>query len=348
MAVSGDGRTLVVGDTAADNGKGAVRVWYRTFESMKWNLVATMRARAGEINLGETVAVSSDGYTVAYDVMAAGIISQVRVWDITAVETWYPNEQEFSERVASVSNSPKHLVLSGFGDTMAMTMGETNLDGYGPIGGVTVWKRTNNMWARQATLRANGVATVARNVGTSLAISEDGLTLVAGTVVGVSIWRRSSTGVWNEMRLLEGSSQGKYVALSGDGRTLAATGGQEVRVWEYTDKRTWVQKGQTFPQPSKMESFRTLKLSSNGQTLAAGIIRGDNSPDYVRMMRLSGSKWAFNGPNLIATTRPLPQHQFGSVMGLSGDGLTLTVGNEFELNAKGTRSGAVYVFRSSK
>ena len=338
MALSGDGRTLVAGDDFRDFYKGAVRVWSRS-PNGNWTWVTTFRGSKPNTGLGQTVAVSYDGRTIASGVYNPKSFSgEAQVWGLSARGTWVnqvPRDNEFRP-----SSGYQPLVLSGDGSTMAMSISESRGTG------VTVWKRTNGTWARQTKLFVENSKYL--DVGVTLAISRDGRTLVAGSSGGVFIWRLSSTGVWDLKRpLLKGNSfDGLSVALSGDGRTLAATGGRKVRVWKYTNRGTWVQKGQVYPPLRSQALFWTLKLSSNGQILATCVYTGvaDELPENVQIKRLSGNgTWVSLGSELIRAAGAEPTFDFGSVMALSGDGLTLAIGHE-HAKTRGVYTGEVYVF----
>ena len=337
MALSGNGRTLVVGDQFGRS-RSSVRVWSRS-PNGNWTVATKLRASKFEYGMGKLVAVSYDGRTIASELSNSENTIVVKVWGLSAQGTWVqqlPRNGVIVEQVPSeFYATTQPLVLSGDGSTMAMSIDSNR-------GGVTVWKRTNVTWARQATLV--GGSSKDSYVGTTLAISRDGRTLVAGSFKGVFIWRLSSKGVWDRMRpLLKGSSILFDVALSGDGRTLAASeGGRTVSVWTYTDMRTWVQKYQAYPPLRRplLDSFSTLKLSNNGRVLAASVIGHLEQPDYVQIMRLSSNgTWVSLGSKLISKPLPHPLAAFGIVMALSGDGLTLAVGYENE-----EPTGAVYVF----
>ena len=119
-----------------------------------------------------------------------------------------------------------------------------------------------------------------------------------------------------------------------------------MRVWEYTNGGTWVRKGQGYPKLRRptLDFFFKPKLSSNGQILATSVIGETLRPDYVKIMRLFGNgTWVSLGSELVSKPRARNIDDFGREMDLSGDGLTLAVGNEFE-KTRGVSTGAVYVF----
>ena len=213
-------------------------------------------------------------------------------------------------------------------------------------GRVFVWNRSSNStWALQAKLTINNSDQF--QVGMSLTMSRDGRTLVAGSMKGVFMWTLSSTGVWALMtsgrQMLKNSTQGGYVALSSDGRTLAAAAGQKVEIWAYSDNRIWMRKRVAQPQLQSPEvSFLSVALSNNGNTLAIGCIGFGRLEDHVQMMGLSANgTWVSVGPQVVSTPRAIATAAFGSVMALSGSGLTLAVGNTVESN-----TGATYVFKA--
>jgi hypothetical protein len=217
LALSGDGRTMAVGAPHDSRGgvfsAGAVYVYTRSDAS--WSQQACLRAanRGQSDNFGRVVALSADGNTMA---------------------------------IAAVGEASRATGVNGDGAD----------DSIPQAGAVYVFARRGTTWAQQAYLKASNTGNSGTTdafgdgdqFGFSLALSDDGNTIAVGAITedsaatgingnhadnakqsagAVYVFTRRST-TWAQQAYVKPSSIdggdlfGYAVALSADGRTLAA------------------------------------------------------------------------------------------------------------------------------
>jgi hypothetical protein len=249
------------------------------------------------------------------------------------------------------------LGLSGDGHTLVVgTMGEdsaaTGVDGDGTdnnapgAGAAYVFTRDGTTWAQQAYLKASNTE-AADLFGTSVSLSDDGNTLAVGALdedgsatgvngaddndapgAGAVYLFRRNDGAWSQEAYLKASNAERndalsIVALSGDGRTLAAAAIDE-------------------------DSLATGVNADQG-----GPHESDLSVGAVYIYVFDGVEWSQQA--YLKASNPGPNDQFGVRMALSVTGDVLVVGTPLEdgggigLDAPQDDSaedaGAVYVFR---
>lgn len=351
IALSASGDTLAVGAIGEDSkatgingdqtdntkgGAGAVYVFQRSAGS--WAQQAYVKAGNADSDdlFGYSVALSGDGHTLAVGAMLE---------DGLATDPAY-NANDDSGAVYTFSRNP----------------------------GTGTW--TPHMYLKAS----NG--DIGDQFGMSMALSSDGETLVVGanreqgngTAAGDNslleagaayVFTRPPGGAWAETFYLKASNPedndefGEFLALSGDGKTLAvaaegedsngpdqsnnsASGAGAVYVFARNAGNGWVQT--QYLKASNAGSFdrfgRQLALSGDGGLLVVGArgessratgINGDQTDDSVReagaayaFVRDSGGGWTPLA--YIKATNPGVDDQFGAGVALSGDGRTLAVG----------------------
>ena len=276
---------------------------------------------------------------------------------------------------------------------------QTNRNASG-AGAVYVFIRIGPTWTQQAYIKASNTAED-DNFGISLALSADGSTLAVGangedsaaTGVGgnqadntaflsgaVYVFARSGT-TWSQQAYLKASNTetrdqfGSYLALSGDGATLAVdaigedsaatgAGGDQTSngatdsgaVYVFTRiGTTWSQQAYLKASNAEANDFLgQVALSGDGATLAVGAVgeasaatgidgnQADNSlhqAGAVYVFARSGTAW--NQQAYVKPSTTVADAQFGFPVALSSDGSTLAAG------AAGTGPGAVHVFTRS-
>ncbi|ENM5760025.1 hypothetical protein ACQ902_001495 [Vibrio mimicus] len=228
-------------------------------------------------------------------------------------------------------------------------------------GAVYVFTRNNRgIWSQSAYLKASNTG-AEDNFGTSLALSEDGKTLVvgasaednafkgiiidgseasdSGTAVdsgAVYVYTKSNTGTWSQSAYIKGSNAGasdlfgSSVAISKDGKTLAVGA------------------------PTEDNAAKGI-ITNGSETTDVGTV--NNSGAVYLFTQSDSGEWSQSAYFKAANTGA--SDLFGSAIALSDNGKMLVVGAYNEDNgAKGiitngseamdlgtaTNSGAVYVF----
>jgi hypothetical protein len=309
VAISSDGNTAVVGGVKDNNFAGAVWVFTRSgglWTQQGSKLVGT-GAVGSDVEQGSSVAISSDGNT---------------------------------------------LVEGGRDDNSF-------------AGAIWVFTRSGGVWTQQGS-KLVGTGAVGSPVyqGTSVAISSDGNTLVEGAYNdnnqkgAVWVFTRSG-GAWTQQgSKMVGSGavgnlvwQGTSVSISSDGNTLAEGGyednGGAGAVWIFTrSSGVWSQQGPKIAGSgsvgNQVYQGISVRLSSDGNTLADGGYYDNNGTGAVWIFTRSGSVWTQMGQKLIGTGAVGGASQ-GISVAISPDGNNLIEGGW----ADNTNSGAVWVFTRS-
>lgn len=216
-----------------------------------------------------------------------------------------------SSDIAASDHFGEAVVLSSDGNTLAIGAANDTNSGGALAGSVYIFIWGGTSWIQQARLQASD-ATASDYFGEKISISSDGSTLVVGV-------RKNSAG-------------GIYLS-----------GGVYIFVRNGT---TWTQQTKLVASdPGEGEYFGwSTALSADGNTLAVGAIRDDNSGGvdagsayiYVR----SGTSWAFQSK--LQASDAAADDYFGASVALSSDGHTLVVGANNE-----SVSGSAYVFTRS-
>jgi len=260
LAISNDGNTAIIGGPLDNSNVGAAWIFVRlgngAWIPQSGKLVGA--GSAGASGQGSSVAISADGNTVLvgapsdnYSYQSASVGA---VWTFLRVSgAWVQQGAKLSGPGVSGTFS----TASGFGSSVSLSAdGNTALVGL-PLAGVTggpasvetaagaVWSytRANGAWGQPVVLPPGaGVSGSGARQGTSVALSSDGNTAIAGGPAdGFSNFTNPGTGaVWVFSRIngtwtqvgnkLVGadpsgqSQQGSAVALSGDGSTILSEG----------------------------------------------------------------------------------------------------------------------------
>jgi hypothetical protein len=395
VALSADGNTLVVGAHFEDGGArgvngnqadnsigqgGAAYVFAR--RGSTWTQQAYLKAsNTGEAEEGDTfgysVAVSGDGNTVAVgapseDGNASNQADNSAV-AAGAVYVFTRAGDAWSQQAYVKSDSPVEFTAGDlFGYSVALDASGTTLavgaydegsssgingafdSKLGGSGAVFVYARAGASWTRQAFLKAREQD---RNdsMGSSLAISDDGNTLVTGALdedsltTGINAARPGDSGqtdapddnsagavyvfvrsgtTWTQQVNLKSSNTGKNdwfgvkVALSGSGTTLAVSATNE------DSNATGINGNQADDSAGEAGAVYLFRRDGDAWTQVA-YVKGSNTEEY---------------------------DEFGSAVALNRDGSLMAVGAKFEDSAASGNeadntlldSGAVYVLSAGR
>mmetsp|Transcript_11006 Transcript_11006/g.16639 ORF Transcript_11006/g.16639 Transcript_11006/m.16639 type:complete len:2238 (+) Transcript_11006:237-6950(+) len=198
------------------------------------------------------------------------------------------------------------------GDARTIAIGSTFNDSNGPnAGSVQTFSLSSNGYDQ---LGEPMYGLEGDRLGTSVALSQDGISLIVGA--------RRSDGV--------------YGADSGEARVYQRNG------------NSWVQIGSSIEGLSKGDQAGfTVDMSDSGETVAIGSALNDNvngeNSGSVRVYEYVNAEWLQLGRTLIGDSS---NDGFGSSTALSGDGRTIVVGSPTSDNAQGVGyyNGQVKVF----
>jgi hypothetical protein len=179
VALSADGNTLAVGGPKNRSNEGAVWIWTRsgsTWTAYGSNPIIGSN-HTGPAEMGTSVALSADGKTLAFGGPHNNhAVGAVWVWLNTA-GTWAAQQSTIlgtgNTGAAHVGNS---IALSADGNTLAFGGYQDN----SVAGAVWIYARSAATWTIQGAKLVGTGATGAAAQGTSIALSDDGNTLISG------------------------------------------------------------------------------------------------------------------------------------------------------------------------
>jgi hypothetical protein len=234
----------------------------------------------------------------------------------------------------------------------------------GGKGGVWIWNLVNNVWTQSAILKVTSPTSLQYGLGTSIALSSDGTTMV----VGGTSYNSSSGAAWVFVRsgnnwvqqgtVLDGndhtpgSNQGESVAISADGNTILVGGyydqGRMGAAWIYARSgTTWSQQGSklvgTGSVGTTIDQGYRVALSPDGNTAFVGGINDNSSAGAVWVYTRSGNSWTQLGNKLIGSTISAVRPELGYSLTISPDGNTFYVGAPGDDAMK----GSIRVFNKS-
>ncbi len=357
LALSADGQTLAVGSPGVSGNTGEVAVYARTGLGA-WAPQAVVRAPNGEAGdrFGRALTLSADGQTLAVGAPSEdGSASAHPVTgdnnDLTDAGAVYVFERlgagwnlgGYVKSAAAEANGQFGSRLDLSADVTTLVIGSTRPFGAG--GGVEVFARSGVGWAFESVLPMPEISGASSG---SVAISGDGQTIAVGDYADSS----GGTGV--------------HAAPLTD--TTSERSGA-VRVWTRTlggwALQAYLKSGA--PHPSA-EFGNAVDLSHDGNTLVVGSLGDDANEQGVVDVALhdrSGAGHVFqrDGGAWMQTTylkAPVAgkYDQAGFAVAVSGDGLTIALGANWEdgaghgvggdaLDDSLTDHGAVWLFRRS-
>jgi len=258
-----------------------------------------------------------------------------------------------SNVILSISGQPNSSALSADGSTAVL--GYSSDNGY--VGAVWVFTHSSSGWSQQGGKLAPNDAQQWTFFGTSVALSSDGHTMLAGgpgpNNSGVGAWVFTRTdGTWSQQSELVGDDTvpnnlqfGYSVALSADGNTALVGGpsdsGGVGATWVFTRSGSvWTQQGDKLVgSGGSGGQGSSVALSADGNTALIGGPWDDSHVGAAWIFGRSGSVWTQQGNKLVGTDSIGMAYQGGSVA-LSGDGGTALVGGYWDNNFV----GAAWVF----
>jgi VCBS repeat-containing protein len=290
VALSSDGLTVAIGAPGYGNNEGHVRV-YR-YNGISWVLLGTeIDGEADGDSSGSTVALSSDGLTVAIGARFNDAVSinagHVRVYRYNG--TGWSQLGFDIDGEADEDSSGTSVALSSDGLTVAIgAPGYGNNDGH-----VRIYRYNGDSWIR---LGDDIFGRRSNNLGYSVALSSDGMTVAVGTNIlngYVQVYRYDG----NNWRLLGAelrAHRNSSVSLSSDGQTVAFGSPEfgRVEVYRYSGS-SWILLARIHGEDADDNAGWSVALSSDGQTVAIGAPLNNNG--NVRVFDLTNRASIFSG-----------------------------------------------------
>jgi hypothetical protein len=367
LAVSQDGSTVLVGGI----GEGAAgAAWVFTDVGGVWTQQGSKLVPSnpsGASDFGDSVALSSDG-NVALIGAPLDQNQGATVPQAGAAWVFFRNGTTWSQGSRLIPNN----AIVATNDHGSFFGGSVALSGDGSTALIGGWF-DNNFAGATWVFSTSGTQiakltptdeTGSGAFGKAVAISNDGSTaLIAGTDQGAAWVFTRSGSTWSQQGLKltpsdgnagGGGSFGSAVALSQNGNTALIGGSgdssQDGAAWVFTRSGTnWGQQGPKLRPSDEVNApsgggfGSSVALSADGNTALIGGPADFNSAGAAWTFVRSGISWSQRGPKITVNTvagDEQGQGDFGSAVGLSGDGIRALVGAPNDNQA----FGAVWAF----
>lgn len=379
VALSKDGNTLAVGadldDVGANTNQGSVTIFTRSSSTWTQQAYLTYSGGAANDKFGYSVALSSDGNTLAVgaytDTVGANNAQGSCIVFTRSGSTW--TEQAFLTYSSGAASDQfgYSVSLSNDGNTLAVGAVTDNVGANTDQGSCTIFTRSGSTWTQQAYLTYSGGAG-SDFFGYSVALNSDGNVLAVGAyndTVGtnagqgsVTIFTRSGS-IWSEQSYLTaiggaaGDAFGYRVSISGDGGHLvvgaagdaigANTSQGSVRYFNYglgvwTERQTI-----TYSAGAADDTFgASVAISDNGTVLAVGApvddISANTDQGSVTIFTRTFNQWYEQ--KYLSYSSGAANDEFGRSVSLNNNGTILAVGNRFDDVGANTGQGSCLVY----
>jgi hypothetical protein len=219
LAISGDGRTAVIGAPAEAGGHGAAWVFTRSASGWSAPIKLEGEEEQGAARFGRSVALSADGSTA----LIGGSAGRGAAWVFTRTGTTWAQQgprllgdgeagEGYFGRSVALSADGSLALIGAPGDSEA-------------AGAAWVYARSGSTWAQRGSPLRGDEASGPARFGYSVALSDDGHSALIGGRSDAggagAAWALSESGAgWTQSKLTAGGGEGEFgysVALSGDG-----------------------------------------------------------------------------------------------------------------------------------
>jgi len=325
---------------------------------------------------GENTAINGNGTIVAgFAPLNSNNRGHVRVFKHTPTgqTSWTQMGSDIDGEANSdngtIESGSNNIALDYSGNILAF--GSVNNDGGGTnAGNVRVFTFTNNSWVQMGS-DINGEA-ANDDFGLSVALSDDGLTLVVGAdrhdsdnnsnTGAIYVYQYSSANGWVEKGdLIHGEATGNYyfgnsVSINRSGTIVAGSSISaesskgDVKIFQYTPtgSTSWTQMGSDIVgETASDNSGQSISLDGSGNRIAIGAVNNDgggSNSGHVRVYQYTPSgttSWTQVGADIDGESS---SDYFGDAVSLSSDGITLAVGARTN-EGGGSSRGSIRVYK---
>lgn len=367
VSVSADGNFVIAGGYKDNTDAGAFWTFQRS--SGSWSQVQNKLVGSGASANAQqgfsTIGLSMVGnHAVVGGWQDNSNIGAAWMWDATTPRPALSLYQQQGSKLVGTGGvgSPRHgssVAISG--DALTVAEGGVN-DAGGFVGAVWIFTRSGATWTQQGSKLFGTGAVGSANQGTSIALSQNGNTVVWGgnfddsNIGAVWVWIRTA-GVWSQQGsklvgtgLVGAASFGKSVSLSSDGDTLVVGASDDdtsigcVHVF-IRSAGVWSQQGSKLVgtgATGAAQQGTSVALSGDGNTLVLGGRTDNTNLGAAWVFTRSAGVWTQQGSKLVGTGA-VGNSQQGISVSLSSNGDTLIVGG----SADDISSGAIWVYTRS-
>jgi hypothetical protein len=373
VSISGDGNTAIVGASGEDTGgSGAGAAYIFTRSGTTWTQQQKIQASDKQTNdlFGHFVSISGDGNTAivgAYLEDTGGTDPGAAYIFTRSGTTWSEQQKIQASDKQTYDYFGFSVSISGDGNTAIVgARGEST-----SIGAAYIFTRSGTSWSQQQKIQASGFVSSYDNFGNSVAISEDGNTVIAGAPYADTGWAdagaayiftRSGTS-WSAQQKIEASDKqasdrfGTSVAISDDGNTaIVGATGEDTGGTDAGAAYIFTRSGTSWSQQQKIQASdkqqydyfgERIAISGDGNTAIVGAYiedTGGTNAGAAYIFTRSGTTWTQKAK--IQASDKQANDYFGISVAISEDGNTIIVGANAE-DTGGADTGAAYIYLNS-
>jgi len=347
VAVSRDGNTVVIGANSASVGAktsvGQVYVFTKSGGTWSQSVILNSTSAVKSAGFGNAVAVSDDGTSVIigapFDTANGNLYAGQAYVFQNSGGTWSATTLDASD-AAILANFGSSVAISGDGTVAVIGADMASIsDPNENPGQAYVFTRSGGTWTQTAFLNASAEEEDQASFGNSVAVSEDGNTVLVGSYTAsvgpfwagrVFVFTRSGSA-WSRSAILDASTHaedgayfGNSVALSPDGVTavIGASGYDSSAGQAYIFTRsgsTWSQAAILDPAISAAAAKfgKSVAFSPDGNTTVIGAYGYDSSVGQAYVFTGNGSTWSQSV--ILKPESPEANAQFGYSVAFSGN-----------------------------
>ena len=211
--------------------------------------------------------------------------------------------------------------ISGDGNTIVVGYnGHNALNGY-----VGVYKYSSGSWNTATSLTIAQSGTTTTQLGTSVAISTDGTTIVGCSYNGwIGVWKYSNNA-WNvATQLIHTNNKARAVAITPDGNTVVLGGAYYlsglygyVGVWTYSNN-SWSSVTNLSIPTSNTQAGISIAISADGNTIVAGDTAYNSSQGQLLVWKYTNNSWG--SYTTIRNSNLMVNAQLGTAVSINNDG----------------------------
>ena len=256
VALSSDGTTGIVGAESKASSAGAAYVFTRSGSVWTQEQKITASDSAAGIRFGSSVSLSADGNTAIVGARGNGLGTGAAYVFTRTGSVWSQQQKITASDAAAGDYFGTTVGLSGDGATAVAGAPAKSSS----TGAAYVFTRTGSVWSQQQKITASDAA-AGDQFGTSVAVSSDGSTAVAGAYgkagyTGAAYVYTRSGSVWSQQTKLTANNGlaadafGGHVALSATGSVAFVTAAGKLNntgaIYQFTRSGTvWTQATET-------------------------------------------------------------------------------------------------------
>ena len=319
ICMSADGNTVIVGGPSDNTNQGAAWIYSRSggvWLQQGNKLVGN--GNTGIARQGYSVGISADGNTAIIGGYADNT-NQGAAWIFTRSSGVWSQQGNKLVGTGNTGAAQQGFSVSITADgNTAIVGGSTD---NGSIGAVWIYTRSGGVWTQQGNKLVGSGTVGATNMGSSVSISADGTTIIAGGNADNSnqgaVWIfLNSGGTWSQQgNKLIGTGntgaamQGISVSISADGNTAivggSADNGSIGASWIYTRSGgVWTQQGNKLVGTGSIGAAgqgRSVSISADGNTAIIGGPFDNTNQGAVWTFTLNSGVWSQHGNKLVGT-----------------------------------------------